>query len=188
MKYKDYKGSGIMVLLSKMGALPFVPSDDVPGVEAMFTLENNNKVFGPSIATLVETSQDLTAVALSLKLRYADKWKKLYDSYTLQYPANEATTTTYTGTSGYDNTGTTKNGTTNKVSAYDSEDLLNDTSQDTNSNTTQTNKANQSYTTTTTDNRLINDTISRLHGNVIYDIMYSDVRNYLFTTVYKGEC
>lgn len=178
MKYSDYikqGGKGIITLLGENQALNFLLSDIIKPLDDTFLMENGNKQFNISVENMLKTSNDLTPVASMLKIKYERYWKVLYNS---QLNDTDPIYTSITvGESELNTTGNTNN----KVSGYDSETMVNIDGSNTTGNTTNTN----SVKTLNYDD--LTNLLSELKNNVFYDKLFSDIRNYIFSTFYGNE-
>ena len=72
----------------------------------------------------------------------------------------------------------TNNQTTNQVAGYDSNTMVNDNA----NQSTGSNKTTQTVTKMNYEN--LTNLLGELKNNVYYDMMFSDIRNYIFVTVY----
>ena len=75
----------------------------------------------------------------------------------------------------------TNNQTTNQVAGYDSDTMVNDNS----NQSTGSNKTTQTVTKMNYEN--LTNLLGELKNNVYYDMLFSDIRNYIFVTVYGNE-
>lgn len=177
--------NGIINELAKTNQLDFLKSDNPinNNIEKTFTFLNSQREINATIAELKYTLSD---VAIILLAQYADKWNGLYKGFLLtDYNLSNKTSETYSqktdGTATNNSTGKQNN----KVSAYDSNTMVDDTEQDnTNADNTTTNGNNQ-YTKQVTDNSMIAQNLQNLTQTSFYDIMFSDIRNILFTKIMK---
>ena len=178
MMYKDYikqGGKGIITLLGENQALKFLLSDNIKPLDDTFLLENGTKKFTLSVENMIIASNDLTTVANMLKIKYAQYWNVLYNS---QPKDTDPIYTSITiGNSDLNTTGTTMN----KVSGYDSDTMVNSDGSNTTGNTTNTN----SVKTLNYDD--LTNLLSELKNNVFYDKLFTDIRNYIFSTFYGNE-
>lgn len=128
-------------------------------LDARFAFENNLKEC---------YFNDLTKAVDVLIAKYYDKWNHLITSVLKSELPTGVSSITKTA-----NTGGTV--TTNKISAYDSNDLIPDDSSSVDND--------QTITTTTTDITGTQFIMSIYKNNVIYDIINTDIRRTLFTNI-----
>lgn len=178
MKYSDYikqGGKGIITLLGENQTLKYLLSDIIKPLDDTFLMENGNKDFTISVENMLATSNDLTPIANMLKIKYEDYWKVLYNS---QVKNNDPIYSIITvGDSELNTTGNT----TNKVSGYDSPSMVDTDASNTTGNTTNTNSVK------TLNYAELTNLLSELKNNVFYDKLFTDIRNYIFSTFYGNE-
>lgn len=178
MKYSDYikqGGKGIITLLGENQTLNFLLSDIIKPLDDTFLMENGNKQFTLSVENMLKTSNDLTPVANMLKIKYERYWKVLYNS---QLKDTDPIYTSITvGESELNTTGNTNN----KVSGYDSDTMVVSDGSNTTGNTTNTN----SVKTLNYDD--LSNLLSELKNNIFYDKLFTDIKNYIFSTLYGNE-
>lgn len=178
MKYSDYikqGGKGIITLLGENQALKFLLSDIIKPLDDTFLMENGNKNFTISVENMLTTSNDLTPVASMLKIKYEDYWKVLYNSQVKDTDPIYSIITV--GDSELNTTGNTEN----KISGYDSDTMVTSDGSNTTGNTTNTNSVK------TLNYAELTNLLSELKNNVFYDKIFTDIRNYIFTTFYGNE-
>ena len=178
MIYSDYiknGGTGIIELLSKNQTLKFLLSDDITPLDSAFLMENGTKQFSLAISNMLTINNDLTPIANMLKIRYGVYWQVLYNSQPTNKDTVYSSITTNTG-----ELNTTGNS-VNQVSGYDSPNMV--TSDGSNSTGNQTNNG----TVKTLNYDELTTLLSELNNNVFYGKMFTDVRNYIFNTVYGNE-
>lgn len=178
MKYSDYikqGGKGIITLLGENQTLKYLLSDIIKPLDDTFLMENGNKKFTISVENILKTNNDLTPIANMLKIKYEDYWKVLYNS---QVKNNDPIYSIITvGDSELNTTGNT----TNKVSGYDSPSMVDTDASNTTGNTTNTNNVK------TLNYAELTNLLSELKNNVFYDKLFTDIRNYIFSTLYGNE-
>lgn len=169
MIYADYiknGGTGIISLLYQNQALKFLPADLVTPLDRAFTRQSGSKVFADNIQSVLDDKNDLTDIALELKVLYGDLWSIMYQAK----PDTLATSKEVT-------TGNGSIDTRNQVAGYDSDTMVDDTAINRqNSNTTTTVKTNYS----TLDN-----VITQLRKSNFWSKIKADLNNYLFMTIYN---
>ena len=176
MMYGDYiknGGTGIIELLSKNQSLKFLLSDVIEPLDSAFLMENGSKQFSLSISNMLNITNDLTPIANMLKIRFGDYWQVLYNS--------QPKDTVYSSITTSNGELTTTGNNVNQVSGYDSPNMVN--SDGSNSNGNQTNNG----TVKTLNYDDLTKVLSELKNNVFYDKMFTDIKNYIFNTVYGNE-
>ena len=178
MMYSEYLkngGTGIIQLLANNQTLSYLLSDDIKTLDSAFLLENGEKKFSIPVENLLKNENDLTPIANMMKVRFGKTWKTLFNSIPQDNDplANEVTKTT--------GSMDTNNQTKNQVAGYDSDTMVNDNS----NQSTGSNKTTQTVTKTNYEN--LTNLLGELKNNVYYDILFSDIRNYIFVTVYGNE-
>lgn len=178
MIYADYiknGGKGIITLLSENQTLNYLLSDAIKPLDESFLMENGSKKFAMPVDNILTTRNDLTPVANMLKGRYGHYWKVLYNSQ-----PNDADPL-YSVVSVGNAELTTKGNTINQVSGYDAPTMID--SDGSNTTGTQTN-TNSMKTLNYTD---LTKLLGELKNNVFYDKLFTDIKNYIFCTVYGNE-
>lgn len=178
MMYSEYikkGGTGIITLLSENQALKYLLRDVIKPLETAFLMENGSKNFALAVENLLKVENDLTPVANMLKARYGNYWQVLYNS---QPSDTDPIYSSITSSNGELNT---KGNTVNQVSGYDSPTMVD--SDGSNSTGNQTNKT----TVKTLDYTDLTNLLGELKNNVFYDRLFTDIRNYIFSTVYGNE-
>ena len=178
MKYSDYikqGGKGIITLLGENQALKFLLSDNIKPLDDTFLMENGNKQFTISVENMLKSNNDLTPVANMLKIKYAQYWNVLHNSQPKDTDPIYSMITT--GSSEANTIGNT----TNKVSGYDSSTMVDSDASNTTGNTTNNNSVK------TLDYTELTNLLSELKNNVFYDKLFTDIRNYIFNTLYGNE-
>ena len=176
--YSEYiknGGTGIIQLLSNNQTLSYLLSDDIKTLDGAFLLENGEKKFPLPVENLLKIQNDLTPIANMIKVRFGKTWKTLYNSIPQENDplANEVTKTT--------GSIDTNNQTTNQVAGYDDNTMVNDNS----NQSTGSNKTTQTVTKMNYEN--LTNLLGELKNNVYYDMLFNDIRNYIFVTVYGNE-
>lgn len=174
-EYLKNGGTGIIQLLSNNQTLSYLLSDDIKTLDSAFLLENGEKKFSIPVENLLKNENDLTPIANMMKVRFGKTWKTLFNSIPQENDplANQVTKTT--------GSMDTNNQTTNQVAGYDSDTMVNDNS----NQSTGSNKTTQTVTKMNYEN--LTNLLGELKNNVYYDILFSDIRNYIFVTVYGNE-
>ena len=174
-EYLKNGGTGIIQLLSNNQTLSYLLSDDIKTLDSAFLLENGEKEFSIPVENLLKNENDLTPIANMMKVRFGKTWKTLFNSIPQD---NDPLVNQVTKTTGSMDT---NNQTTNQVAGYDSDTMVNDNS----NQSTGSNKTTQTVTKINYEN--LTNLLGELKNNVYYDMMFSDIRNYIFVTVYGNE-
>lgn len=178
MIYSDYiknGGTGIISLLSKNQTLKYLLSDDIVPLDNAFLMENGSKKFSLAVENMLQIDNDLSPIASMMKIRFGDYWKVIYNSQPTDKDTVYSSITTSNG-----ELNTTGNN-VNQVSGYDSPNMVN--SDGSNSTGNQTNNG----TVKTLNYDDLTTLLSELKNNVFYDKMFTDIKNYIFNTVYGNE-
>ena len=178
MMYSEYiknGGTGIITLLQQNQALSFLLGDLITPLDSAFLLENGSKEFTLPVENMLKAENDLTPIASLLKARFGKYWSVIYQS---QPSDNDPVYSSITTTNG--EIKTTGN-TTNQVSGYDSDTMVN--SDGSNSMGNQTND----NTIKTLNYAELSNLLGELKNNIFYDKLFTDIRNYIFVTVYGNE-
>ena len=178
MIYSEYVqngGTGIIKLLADNQTLEYLSSDYIQELDNDFLFENGVKLFSQSVGNLLKTKNDLTPLANIMKVRFGEKWKTLYNTIPKSSDPLASEVTKINGNIDINNQ------TTNQVAGYDDDAMVNDNSnQSKGSNTT-------NQTVTKTDYTEITELLDELKNNVFYDMLFNDIRNYMFLTLYGNE-
>ena len=178
MFYSDYilsGGAGIFKLLHDNQTLSYLLSDDISTLDSAFLLENGMKKFSTPEENMLKANNDLTPIANMLKVRFGEKWKALYNTIPKSSDPLASEVTQSTGSVDINNQST------NQVAGYDSDTMVND-------NGNQSTGSNKTTQTVTKTNYLeLTNLLNELKNNVYYDIIFTDIRSYIFVTVYGNE-
>lgn len=178
MLYSEYLkngGQGIIRLLYDNGALDFLPEDDIEPLDSCFLLENGNKHLTLPVSNLLKVNNDMNPLANMIKVTYGKWWKVLYNSQPVESDPVYSQVVTSEGQ--VDSNGSL----TNQVAGYDSPNMVDNDG--TNTNNKQTNKVS----TKTLNFDDISNLLGELKNNLFYDKMFTDIKNYIFITVYGNE-
>lgn len=169
MIYADYiknGGTGIISLLYQNQALKFLPADLVAPLDRAFTRESGQKVFADYIQQMIDDKEDLTDIALELKVLYGDLWAIIYQAKPETLATSKETTT---GNGSID--------TKNQVAGYDSDTMVDDNA---------INRQNSNTETTIKTNYLqLDNVITQLRKSNFWSKIRADLNNYLFITIYN---
>ena len=166
---------GLFSYIDEVNPLPWDKVVTPEDIDIAFMFANGEKtVTGKVLNMFSDLGEDETLEKLAkiINTRYYDKWSKLYEGFISDYPLNLVSRETL------DDTVKKENNTTNKVSAYDSDDLTTDTGVDDNGTTTHT------YTKDTVSLDAYNKNVETLQDNLIYDKIFLDVKNLILLSIY----
>lgn len=159
---------------------PFINNDeDVATLDLMQSLN-----FGQKIVFSAFTGVNINSVAGQIVKLYSDKWNKLIEANNLA--ANIGANNTHKITENINFTGD-KNGTgetDNKVSAYNSDDLITDTGASNNTTEKNITETVRSVTDETFNLQTAFNNLSLVEKNNIIGTVLKDVSNYLTVSVY----
>lgn len=178
MMYSDYilnGGTGLFKLLADNQTLSYILSDDISTLDSAFLLENGLKEFTLPIENMLKNTNDLTPIANMLKVRFGEKWKALYNTIPKSSDPLAGEVTKSTGSID------SNNQTTSQVAGYDSDVMVDDNG----NKSTGSNKTTQ--TVTKTNYLELTNLLNELKNNVYYDIIFTDIRSYIFITIYGNE-
>lgn len=176
--YSDYilnGGTGLFKLLADNQTLSYILSDDISTLDSAFLLENGLKELTLPIENMLKNTNDLTPIANMLKVRFGEKWKALYNTIPKSSDPLASEVTKSTGSID------SNNQTTSQVAGYDSDVMVDDNG----NKSTGSNKTTQ--TVTKTNYLELTNLLNELKNNVYYDIIFTDIRSYIFITIYGNE-
>ena len=168
---------------------PFVWNDSVSPLELDIAYQylNGNRTVNSSTSSQFMTDgveytlRERANVALVL---FGRKWEQLYQNFIVDYPVTQSYDETIKELIDDKNKRSFNRQKDSKVSAYDSEELVDDetdlVSEDSNINNTHT----RDYVRTGTNVRNIEQNIQRLQKEVLYDIVFQDVNSLLLLKVF----
>ena len=178
MTYADYiqsGGVGIITLLSKNQTLNYLSSDSIQPLDSTFIMENGSKNFTLAVENMLNAENDLTPIANMLKVRFGQYWQVIYNS---QPTGTDPVYSTITTTNGEINT---KGNTVGQVSGYDSPTMVD------NDGSNSTNNQTNNNTVKTLNYEDLTKLLGELQNNVFYDKLFTDIKNYIFNTLYGNE-
>lgn len=192
MKYyefvKAYPDISLFGLLEKTNALNFLGTLNEPAIENLdksFLFDNGSRCFTWNNETMIldtNANDFMTFATNAIATKFSDKWSKIYELYGLKNPLGTNATETFSQKTDTVGTNNTDNTTTNSISAYDSDTFVNDNQSTVNGNINSNANENVEYTKTTTSFQAMTQTVDLLTNQTLYDIIYSDIRSYLFLT------
>lgn len=162
MKYADYNFNGetIFTYLETSNILPF-SSEIVPHeeIEIAFSFLYGEREVSVKSETLFreKPQKALETIAKMLGVMFKEKWKLSYSLLEFDFSTTSIEKT--------------DNVVTEKISSFDSEELLNDS--ETTDTTTRTNSSTQQYV----------KNITMLQDRLIHDIIFNDIRNTIFKQI-----
>lgn len=178
MLYSEYLkkgGTGIIELLYQNQTLTYLPSDDITPLDQCFMMENGTKPLNLAVENLLNQSNDMTPLANMMKARFGKWWQVLYNSQPID---SDPVYSQIVETNGQLDS---KGNVTNQVAGYDSPAMVDNDGSDT------TNNQTNNVTTKTLNYSELTNLLGELKNNVFYDKLFTDIRNYIFITVYGNE-
>lgn len=169
---KESKNDGIFSELYKEFNIEWL-KDDVTNLDKLFELLYGNHELSPVLTVdWYEVGPDfvLSHAAAVLSVDFSYKWdnlKKLYDD---DFSASSV--------ENYEENTKDKNKLTHNLSAYDSDELTADNSDD------EDNEKNRSYSLNKKDGNFLKNTINLLQENSLYGTMMLDAKDVMFKQVY----
>lgn len=197
--YKD--GRGIFSYINDVKPLPFVDVLEVDKLDNLFYAMNGRKetsVIVDDIVDGVVTIDNMLTLAEIISMQYHDKWDRLYQVFIDDLPIDTYKLTTTETLTGSDTTNSTTDRSVNssddnKVTGYDSDLFVDDTQQSRTEtdNTTNTDTKNKNQTITkevkgNINNKVVdmNQLVRYLKNNLIYDIIFTDVKQVISSLIY----
>ena len=117
-------------------------------------------------------------------IMYRTKWNQLYQNFIVDYPVTQSYDETIKETLTDDKLREFNRTKDSKVSAYDSDELVDNETDIVSEDSSSTDTHTRDYVRTGTNVRNIDQNIERLQKQVFYDIMFSDINTLLLLQVY----
>ena len=172
MKLKELvtTNKGIFSYLNDIKPLPWGKVVTPEDTDAAFMFAHGDKIVtGKVLDMFSESGEDATLEQLAkiINMNYSETWARMFDEFEARYPLNIVSRETIN-----DSTLETGN-TTNKVSAYDSENLTTDTGVDDNNN------KERNYTKDKISFEAYTKNVELLQDNLIYDKIFLNVKDFI---------
>lgn len=179
--------SGIFQYMNEIQ--PFEWSDVVSPVELDIAYEylNGNRTVNNATATQFLTDGEeytLRERANVALVMFGRKWNQLYENFKADYPVTQSYDETIKELIDDTNVRSFDRKKDTKVSAYDSEELVDDETDIATENSNIKNTHTRDYVRTGTNVRNIEQNIQRLQKEVLYDIVFQDVNSLLLLKVF----
>lgn len=186
LTYNDLLAKSTKGLFENLVELPSFPIQNVDGklVDQTFATLNGSKRLPKAVLTLLETyNADETNKRLAemLSLMYAEKWTRQNELLEFEVFGDKRTVTEEindTGTAG------TKATETDKVSAYDTDEFVNEKQKETQADNDTKNDRNRVLEETLNKSSELNDMLDRLQDRLIYDTIFTDVKRFVTLDIY----
>ena len=168
---------------------PFKWSEAVSPVELDIAYEylNGNRTVNSATSSQYATDggeftlKERANVALVM---FGRKWEQLYENFIVDYPVTQSYDETIEELIDDKNIRSFDRTKDSKVSAYDSEELVDDETDIVNENSNINNTHTRDYVRTGTNVRNIGQNIERLQREVLYEIVFQDVNSLLLLKVF----
>ncbi len=195
-------GKGLFHYMNELETLPFTSVMGIETLDKMFIGLHGIKTVSPTVASIMlnggVNEENMLTVAKMLLTMYSTAWSRLYELYTQDIPLESYSMTTVETHSGTEETslGITSESTSqdiDKVSGYNTSDMVDNVEKSTNRQDTTTNQG------TRTDERTITKEVKGLQGsrvqemtrlvkfiqnNLIVDIVFNNVANFVGSLYY----
>lgn len=203
LKVKDlqYNGKGVFYYINEYKALPFIDLIEIESLDLGFQMLHGERVLSPFIKNKMLLLQDediLIEVSKVLSLMFSSKWERLFDTYTkdLELDTYKLETTEKVIETGNRNSTRDDNTLSNRknlVNSFDSEVLQDKDNEVYDSNYKTVDTGNTEHNSDLTkvvkgniNNRLtdVSKVIRLLKDDLINDILYTDVRDFISLSIY----
>lgn len=186
LTYNDLLAKSTKGLFENLVELSSFPIQNVDGklVDATFSTLNGSKRLPKAVLTLLETyTADETNKRLAemLSLMYAEKWARQNELLEFEVFGDKRTVTEEINDIG---TAGTKATETDKVSAYDTDEFVNEKQKETQADNDTKNDRNRVLEETLNKSSELNDMLDRLQDRLIYDTIFTDVRRFVTLDIY----
>lgn len=186
LTYNDLLAKSTKGLFENLVELSSFPIQNVDGklVEATFSTLNGSKRLPKAVLTLLETyTADETNKRLAemLSLMYAEKWTRQNELLKFEVFGDKRTVTEEINDTGTAGTTATE---TDKVSAYDADEFVNEKQKETQADNDTKNDRNRVLEETLNKSSELNDMLDRLQDRLIYDTIFTDVKRFVTLDIY----
>lgn len=186
LTYNDLLAKSTKGLFENLVELSSFPIQNVDGklVEATFATLNGSKRLPKAVLTLLETyTADETNKRLAemLSLMYAEKWTRQNELLEFEVFGDKRTVTEKINDVGKAGTKATE---TDKVSAYDTDEFVNEKQKETQADNDTKNDRDRVLEETLNKSSELNDMLDRLQDRLIYDTIFSDVKRFVTLDIY----
>lgn len=186
LTYNDLLAKSTKGLFENLVELSSFPIQNVDGklVDETFSTLNGSKRLPKAVVTLLETyTADETNKRLAemLSLMYAEKWTRQNELLEFEVFGDKRTVTEKINDVGKAGTKATE---TDKVSAYDTDEFVNEKQKETQADNDTKNDRDRVLEETLNKSSELNDMLDRLQDRLIYDTIFSDVKRFVTLDIY----
>lgn len=186
LTYNDLLAKSTKGLFENLVELSSFPIQNVDGklVDATFATLNGSKRLPKAVLTLLETyTADETNKRLAemLSLMYAEKWTRQNELLEFEVFGDKRKVTEKINDVGKAGTKATE---TDKVSAYDTDEFVNEKQKETQADNDTKNDRDRVLEETLNKSSELNDMLDRLQDRLIYDTVFSDVKRFVTLDIY----
>lgn len=186
LTYNDLLAKSTKGLFENLVELSSFPIQNVDGklVDQTFATLNGSKRLPKAVLSLLETyTADETNKRLAemLSLMYAEKWTRQNELLEFEVFGDKRTVTEEINDVGKAGTKATE---TDKVSAYDTDEFVNEKQKETQADNDTKNDRNRVLEETLNKSSELNDMLDRLQDRLIYDTIFTDVKRFVTLDIY----
>lgn len=186
LTYNDLLAKSTKGLFENLVELSSFPIQNVDGklVDQTFSTLNGSKRLPKAVLTLLdEYTADETNKRLAemLNLMYAEKWTRQNELLEFEVFGDKRTVTEEINDTGTAGTTATE---TDKVSAYDADEFVNEKQKETQADNDTKNDRNRVLEETLNKSSELNDMLDRLQDRLIYDTIFTDVKRFVTLDIY----
>ena len=186
LTYNDLLAKSTKGLFENLVELSSFPIQNVDGklVDETFSTLNGSKRLPKAVLTLLETyTADETNKRLAemLSLMYAEKWTRQNELLEFEVFGDKRKVTEKINDVGKAGTKATE---TDKVSAYDTDEFVNEKQKETQADNDTKNDRDRVLEETLNKSSELNDMLDRLQDRLIYDTIFSDVKRFVTLDIY----
>lgn len=186
LTYNDLLAKSTKGLFENLVELSSFPIQNVDGklVDQTFATLNGSKRLPKAVLSLLETyTADETNKRLAemLSLMYAEKWTRQNELLEFEVFGDKRKVTEKINDVGKAGTKATE---TDKVSAYDTDEFVNEKQKETQADNDTKNDRDRVLEETLNKSSELNDMLDRLQDRLIYDTIFTDVRRFVTLDIY----
>lgn len=186
LTYNDLLAKSTKGLFENLVELSSFPIQNVDGklIDQTFATLNGSKRLPKAVLTLLETyTADETNKRLAemLSLMYAEKWTRQNELLEFEVFGDKRKVTEKINDVGKAGTKATE---TDKVSAYDTDEFVNEKQKETQADNDTKNDRDRVLEETLNKSSELNDMLDRLQDRLIYDTIFTDVKRFVTLDIY----
>lgn len=186
LTYNDLLAKSTKGLFENLVELSSFPIQNVDGklVDQTFATLNGSKRLPKAVLSLLETyTADETNKRLAemLSLMYAEKWTRQNELLEFEVFGDKRKVTEKINDVGKAGTKATE---TDKVSAYDTDEFVNEKQKETQADNDTKNDRDRVLEETLNKSSELNDMLDRLQDRLIYDTIFTDVKRFVTLDIY----